>query len=43
MKILVLCLFATLSIEAKHAHAAWREVDGDFRHDILAEHLQQEH
>ena len=28
---------------ANHIHAAWRDFEGDFGRDILAEHLQQEH
>lgn len=28
---------------AENRHAVWRDMDGDFGHDILAEHLQQEH
>ncbi len=28
---------------ANHLHAVWRDMNGDFGHDILAEHLQQEH
>ncbi len=28
---------------ANHVHAVWRDFDGDFGHDILAEHSQQEH
>lgn len=28
---------------ANHIHAVWRDFEGDFGHDILAEHLKQEH
>lgn len=35
--------FANSRNDANHAHAVWREFDGDFGSDILGEHLKDHH